>query len=142
LFLLTTLASILCMSDSIVFVNWTCFATSLPPHAPAYVSIRQHTLAYVCIRRLVATRASVPPHAPAYVSIRQHTLAYVCIRRLVATPASVPPHAPAYVSIRQHTSAYVSIRVHTSTSCFATSLPGLISLPLKLLMYASLSPTV
>jgi len=47
-----------------------------------YVSIRQHTSAYV-----------------SNVSIRQHTSAYVRIRL----------HTSAYVSIRQHTSAYVSL---------------------------------
>jgi hypothetical protein len=52
-----------------------------------------------------------PRSASAYVSIRQHTSAYVeildaqpplCIR--------IRQHTSAYVSIRQHTSAYVSIR--------------------------------
>jgi hypothetical protein len=66
------------------------------------VSIRQHTPAYVSIRRHLGD-GSVAMLA-AYVSIRQHTPAYVSIRQ----------HMPAYVSIRQHTSAYVSIRQHPS----------------------------
>ncbi len=55
----------------------------------AYVSIRQHTSAYVSISW---GQADAIQHTSAYVSIRQHTTAYV---------------------IRQHTSAYVSIRQHS-----------------------------
>jgi hypothetical protein len=62
----------------------------------AYVSIRQHTSAYVSIR------------TSAYVSIRQHTSAYASIRQ--HTSARCP-----FISIRQHTQACVSIRQHTST---------------------------
>jgi hypothetical protein len=52
-------------------------------HTSAYdwITIRQHTSAYVSIRHIYT-----PLHPPAYVSIRQHT--------------------SAYASIRQHTSAY------------------------------------
>ena len=53
---------------------------------PPYVSVRQHTSAYV-------TYVSICQHTSEYVSIRQHTSAYVSI-----------------ASRRQHTSAYVSIR--------------------------------
>jgi hypothetical protein len=76
--------------------------------------IRQHTAAYVSIRR--ARRAPHPPAASA-----PHTSAYVSIRRARRAPHPPAPSAPrwqrwqhtsAYVSIR-HTSAYVSIR-HTS----------------------------
>jgi hypothetical protein len=62
-------------------------------HTSAYVSIRQHTSAYLC-------RGGGDAHTSAYVSIRQHTSAYVSIpmqRRDV--------HTSAYVSIRQHTYA-------------------------------------
>jgi hypothetical protein len=67
---------------------------TLPPHSPAhtsaYVSIRQHTSAYVRERsRQLAHSAAAPTCA--YVSIRQHTTAYVSIRQ----------HTPAYASIRQ-----------------------------------------
>jgi hypothetical protein len=54
----------------------------------------------------------------AYVSIRQHTSAYVSIRqlsegawgpeRVLITYILYIKHTSAYVSIRQHTSAYVS----------------------------------
>jgi hypothetical protein len=78
-----------------------------------YVSIRQHTSAYVSIRGAEGYLSIVP-----YVSIRQHTSAYVSIRQ--RTSAYGAPKATyqqcltsAYVSIRQHTSAYVSVRQHT-----------------------------
>jgi hypothetical protein len=95
-----------------------------PEVLSAYISIRQHTSAYVSIRsahtsahtsassalRREPPRRSAPllPAPVAYVSIRQHTSAYVSIRQ----------HTAAYVSIRvlfrvQHSSAYVSIREHT-----------------------------
>ena len=70
---------------------------------PAYVSIRQHTSAYVRSPQCASTTAAAPPLCCS-VSIRQHTSAYVSIRQ----------HTSAYVSIRQHTTAYVSIRQHTS----------------------------
>ena len=67
----------------------------------AYVSIRQHTSAYVRAGAGAGEEGvGRCTHTSAYVSIRQHTSAYVSIRQ----------HASAYVSIRQHTSAYVSIR--------------------------------
>ena len=96
-----------------------CSASPTPPlpfQAPAYVSIRRHTLAYVSIRQrmrcpALPLRQHTPPllfHAPAYVSIRssyviirQHTSAYT----LPCSPSSKPPllfHAPAYVKIRHH----------------------------------------
>ncbi len=82
----------------------------------AYVSIRQHTSAYVAVERLDQRTLGLrplcrclrlytePPGGSisaicACASIRQHTAAYVSI---------------SYVSIRQHTSAYVSIRQHTA----------------------------
>jgi len=48
----------------------------------------------------------------AYVSIRQHTSAYVsvCSGRAGTPAGSAEEHASAYVSIRQHTSAHVSTR--------------------------------
>ncbi len=48
----------------------------------------------------------------AYVSIRQHTSAYVSIPAvgLGASAEATRQHTSAYVSIRQHTSAYVSMR--------------------------------
>ncbi len=96
----------------------------------AYVSIRQHTSAYVSIRHLRASAptCSIRQHTSAYVSIRQHTSAYVtCVQVLQPSAyVSIRQHTSAYVtcvqvlqpsayvSIRQHTSAYVSIRQHTS----------------------------
>jgi hypothetical protein len=58
-----------------------------------------------------------------YVSIRQHTSAYVSIRQRRACVScglretSVCQHTSAYVSIRQHTSAYVSIRQRQASLC-------------------------
>jgi hypothetical protein len=86
----------------------------------AYVSIRQHTSAYIStrvrqrrIRRHTLTgtwrlHALTCRNTSEYVSIRQHTSAYVSIRQHAS--------AYAYVSIRQHTSAYVSIRIRQHTS--------------------------
>ncbi len=54
----------------------------------AYVSIRQHTSAYVSVCQLT----------PAYVSIRQHTSAYVSIRRLTKGRLRAPLH---YVDERE-----------------------------------------
>jgi hypothetical protein len=66
-----------------------------------------------------STRRSV------YVSIRQHTSAYVrllplmCIRVMsgvfLTSAGRAEVYTSAYVSIRQHTSAYVSIRQHPSS---------------------------
>jgi hypothetical protein len=97
--------------------------------ASSYVSICQHTSAYVRMRACTYSaeeehaardkrglRASeltdhvnrsrrlfcVLHHTGAYVSIRQHTSGYVRIRQ----------DTSAYVRIRQHTWAYVRIREH------------------------------
>ncbi len=79
---------------------------------PAYVSIRQHTSAYVRRRRRGSSFGCL--HTSAYISIRQHTSAYVSIRQHTSAYVSIRQHTSAYVSMRQHTSAYVSIRQHTS----------------------------
>jgi hypothetical protein len=64
----------------------------------------------------VALELVVEPEA--YVSVRQHTSAYVSIRQALVAAAAVARELvvepEAYVSVRQHTSAYVSIRQHTS----------------------------
>jgi hypothetical protein len=74
--------------------------------ASAYVSIRQHTSAYVTYTGRVRHLGLI---------IRQHTSAYVSIRHIYSgSPPPWPEVASAYVSIRQHTSEYVSIRQHTS----------------------------
>jgi hypothetical protein len=53
--------------------------------------------------------AGRPRPATAYVSIRQHTSAYVSVCKLFGLGVLDPPqHTSAYVSIRQHTSAYAS----------------------------------
>ncbi len=110
-------------------------------HTSAFASIRQHTSAYVNIRRRGIV---IRQHTSAYVSIRQHTSTYLasnvlqqawgrllptaglaCVACVAGVAVEPPPavalcarplRAPAYVSIRQrqHTSAYVSIRQHTS----------------------------
>ncbi len=74
-------------------------------HTSAYVSIRQHSI------RQHASSLPPPSTPPAYVSIRQHTSAYVSIAyvSMHASSFPLPSTPPAYVSIRQHTSAYVSI---------------------------------
>jgi hypothetical protein len=82
-------------------------------HAPAayvsvYVSIRQHTSAYVR-KGLDANWHAPAAYVSVYVSIRQHTSAYASIRQ----------HTPAFASIRQHTSAYVSTRQHTPAYAIA-----------------------
>ncbi len=71
-----------------------CGAAPAAEHTSAYVSIRQHTSAYVSIAPAWGA-APAAEHTSAYVSIRQHT--------------------SAYVSICQHTSAYVSACVGRST---------------------------
>jgi hypothetical protein len=100
-------------------------ARSIRQHASAaYVSIRQHTSAYVSQKRSSSVTASscASPRA-AYVSMRlQHTSAYVSIRQHTSAKSAAAawqrPHAPVRAQhssfIRQHTSAYVSIRQHTS----------------------------
>ncbi len=76
----------------------------------AYVSIRQHTSAYVStpggavvaddaeLLKAFGKESRVPFDHLTYVSIRQHTSAYGSIRQ----------HTAAYGSIRQHTAAYES----------------------------------
>jgi hypothetical protein len=95
-------------------------------HTSAYVSIRQHTSAYVSSVDAAGTRQCLVQHlhTSAYVSIRQHTSAYVSIsqlsrsgREVSSVPCPAPvcrQHTSAYVSIRQHTSAYVSIQAYVS----------------------------
>jgi hypothetical protein len=113
-------------------------------HTSAYVSIRQHTPAYVSCtpvrgiwrvcasysraREELVCQRSVPLAAsehsrrtettgppPAYVSIRQHPSAYVSIRQHSSAFVSIRQHTTsAYVCIRLHTSAYVCIRLHSS----------------------------
>jgi hypothetical protein len=107
-------------------------------HTSAYVSIRQHTSAYVCthLEQGVAAAAAAAcvdccpwinprcyrcQHTSAYVSIQQHTSARTLSkawRRPRLLPASTAArgliHDAIAVSIRQHTSACVSIRQHTS----------------------------
>ncbi len=102
------------------------------------VSIRQHTSAYVSIRRTCVTRSY--PEASTYIGqrndcekratlmkdhvntargtvrtkgpcIRQHTSACVSMCQRGALCAL---EAPAYVSMRQHTSTYLSICQHAS----------------------------
>jgi hypothetical protein len=73
-------------------------------HASAYVSIRQHTSAYVSKGHVVA-RGYVVRRV---LRIRQHTSAYVSIRQAYVS-ISGRVSLVTYVSIRQHTSAYVSI---------------------------------
>jgi hypothetical protein len=109
--------------------SWCKALAACAAHSPQtrrqlciYVSIRQHTSAFVSVcvcsmRRTDDIRMStfvyVCQHTSAYVSIRQHTSAYVSIcvgsmRRTDDTRMST------FVYVRQHTAAYVSIRQHTS----------------------------
>jgi hypothetical protein len=68
----------------------TCSVAESRVAPPAYVSIRQHTSAYVsACRCTTCSVAESSLHTSAYVSIRQHTSAYV----------SICQHMPAYVSI-------------------------------------------
>jgi hypothetical protein len=103
---------------------WRGVWAGVPQFTSAYVSIRQHTTAYVA--SLIGVWAGVPqftraqlrlrsmPKAramcrssPAYVSIRQHTF----IREEHAEGAR---YVQELACIRQHTSAYVSIRSYVS----------------------------
>ena len=73
-----------------------------------YLSIRQHTSAYVSISEAHAHLLDVSLELLLYLSIRQHTSAYVSActpPRCLFRAASVSQHTSAYVSIRQHTSA-------------------------------------
>jgi hypothetical protein len=131
------------------------FAVGLP--APAYVSLRQHTSAYVSMLRDLlyglcrwlagtCTRQHTSAHVSS-VSIRQHTSAYVSIRQHTSRQhtsayVSIRQHTSAYVSIRhvsirQHTSAYVSTRQHTSEvpASFATSTSRHVNKPAVLEAY-------
>jgi hypothetical protein len=101
----------------------------------AYVSIRQHTSAYVSIRRFhhrclfllyqtnlyiyitiyIYIYIYIYIHIYIYleyVSIRQHTSAHVSTRQHTSAHVSTRQHTSAHVSIRQHTSAHVSISQH------------------------------
>ncbi len=92
----------------------------------AYVSIRQHTSAYVSIRRQTRGRGeqgsqgatylhvSIRQQTAEYVSIRQHTSAYVSRRggERGAQGSEGATYLRTYVSIRQHTSAYVYVLAH------------------------------
>ena len=112
-----------------------------PPARPAaacspdaYVSIRQHTLAYVseCPAGSRAHAADQMCRMVAYLGTSRHALKeaisppserdWAILQLQPPTSACRPtlsykhestPHTSAYVSIRQHTSAYVSIRQHT-----------------------------
>ena len=109
-----------------------------------YVSIRQHTSAYVSRRQQtcdgggvwghqsalcgerfcpvmlkkrsgrMSAYVSIRQHTSACVQIRQHTSKYVSIRQHTSAYVQIRQHMPAYLRIRQQTSAYVSIRQHTS----------------------------
>jgi hypothetical protein len=60
-----------------------------------------------------APRFCIRQHTSAYVSMRRHTLACVSIRQHTSAHVSIRQRASACVSIRQHTSAHVSVRQHT-----------------------------
>jgi hypothetical protein len=93
-------------------------------HTSAFVSIRQHTSAYVrgaaacpTTRRRCTCSICIRQYTSAVVSIRQHTSEERrrVQQRIVAVPVryayvSIRQHTPAYASSRQYTSAYVSIR--------------------------------
>ncbi len=113
--------------------------------ASAYVSIRQHTSAYVSYlhahhklplknqhdhsglhttARELLTLAQSHDVAFALHLRRTHTAvihAYVSIRQHTSAYVRIRPHTSAYVCIRQHASAYVSIRLHTSAYLQHTS---------------------
>jgi hypothetical protein len=81
----------------------TCQNTS------AYVSIRQHTSAYVDDGRAFRLYRPLPDrlrYMPEYVSICQHTSAYVDDGRAFRLYRPLPDrlrYMPEYISIRQHT---------------------------------------
>jgi hypothetical protein len=105
---------------------WTSLHSTVPA-APAYVSIRQHTSAYVsvtCIPQYLQHQ-----HTSEYVSIRQHTSALLAFHSTCSTSIrqhtsallafqsiSTAQRERAYASIRQHTPAYASIRQHSTVS--------------------------
>ncbi len=82
--------------------------------ASAYVSIRQHTPAYVSISQALEMQRPRHTHAP----LPRLSAAAACLVGvevlLLQHPKKHLLHTSAYVSIRQHTSAYVSIRHSTS----------------------------
>jgi hypothetical protein len=76
----------------------------------AYVSIRQHTAAYVNYRQGVQSCGGRRVSVAAYGSIRQHTAAYGSIRQLQARCPELRGEKGLSGRIRQHTSAYVNYR--------------------------------
>ena len=84
-----------------------------------YVSIREHTSAYVRIRQRIHTCATGSMLTEAATSLRQHTSAYVSVytpdrsRHKPSSRTCALAHAFAILAacnaIRQHTSAYVSV---------------------------------
>jgi hypothetical protein len=125
-----------------IYVHYHLILLYMCPHTSAYVSIRQHTSAYVSIYvHYHLILLYMCPHTALYV-IRQHTSAYVSIRQRMHICA-LSPHTTVHVSsayvsirasirvsirisirvsIRQHTSAYVSnitdlYRIITSYYC-------------------------
>jgi hypothetical protein len=108
---------------------------------PAYVSIRQHTSAYVSIRQPSLLHIASPTAfftTCKDVSIRQHTSAYVSIRQRCPSSLLHTASATAFFTTcgDQHTSAYVSIRQHTSLLHIASATAFL--LPVKTSAYASI----
>jgi hypothetical protein len=69
------------------------------PHTTASTCIRQHTSAYVSIRRRGPTRTPQPP--PAYANIRQHTSSYVSIRRRGPRGPTRTPQPPPACTTRR-----------------------------------------
>jgi hypothetical protein len=92
-------------------------------YVTAYVSIRQHTSAYVSIRlpqELAHTlELGGPFRMPTILIISillkscQHTSAHVSTRQDTSACVSIRQHTSAHVSMRQHASAYVSIHRHS-----------------------------
>jgi hypothetical protein len=108
------LAREICERTSCSCAANTCSSRGALASTSAYISMRQHTRAYVSIRGgwpLRAARASRGATS-AYASIREHTRAYVSMREHTWRMASESGarESRSYVSIRQHSSAYVSIR--------------------------------
>ncbi len=91
----------------------SCEAVSNPvcwQHAAAYVSIRQHTSAYVSIGEAVSD-----PICWSY-SSSQHTSSYNSIRQHTAACGSMRQHTAAYGSIRQHGKTFWSYSSSTQAS--------------------------
>jgi hypothetical protein len=100
----------------------------------AYGSIRQRMLRYLALQRVslhTSAYVSIRQHTSAYVSIRQRMLRYLALQRVSLPQAYVmAPHAwrhrwrplrCAYVSIRRHTSACGSIRAWRLASSVAAA---------------------